>query len=40
MLFLLVLPVLGVVALVYRYFQIYAPSNVLRENAHFATELA
>lgn len=29
MLFLLVLPVLGVVALVYRYFQIYAPSNVL-----------
>lgn len=29
MLFLLVLPVLGVVALVYRYFWIYAPSNVL-----------
>ena len=29
MLFLLVLPVLGVAALVYRYFQIYAPSNVL-----------
>src|SRR5688500_3872234 len=29
MLFLLVLPVLGVVALAYRYFQIYAPSNVL-----------
>jgi hypothetical protein len=37
MLFLLVIPVLGVVALVYRYFQIYAPSNVLTRRVRTST---
>lgn len=37
MLFLLVIPVLGAVALVYRYFQIYAPSNVLTRRVRAST---